>query len=144
MALDQERDKIQAWLEAFHRGSASLDAESWCGEFMTEDIELQYANNPVLKGAEVRAMFEQVFPQLDLMEHEILYFDFVAPRIYQATRIRYRVKGDLPSQDIIIPAFGTFYMREDHDGSLKCYRAETFLDPSPVFARMAEKSAQQP
>lgn len=111
---------------------------------MTEDIELQYANNPVLKGAEVRAMFEQVFPQLDLMEHEILYFDFVAPRIYQATRIRYRVKGDLPSQDISIPGFGAFYMREGHDGSFKCYRAEVYLDPSPVFARMAEKSAEQP
>lgn len=110
---------------------------------MTDDIELQYANNPVLKGADVQAMFGQVFPQLDLMEHEIVYFDFVEPRIYQAARIRYRVKGDDASQDISIPGFGTFFMREAADGSLKCYRAEVYLDPSPVFARIAQKSAEQ-
>ncbi|EXJ79469.1 hypothetical protein A1O3_08971, partial [Capronia epimyces CBS 606.96] len=125
----------------FHRSSASLDAAAWCGEFMTDDIELQYANNPVVKGADVRTMFEQVFPQLDLMEHEIIYFDFVAPRIYQAARIRYRIKGDDATQDIDIPGFGTFFVREGADGTLKCYRSEVYLDPSPVFARIAQKSA---
>jgi hypothetical protein len=108
---------------------------------MTEDVELQYANNPVLKGPDVQAMFEQVFPQLDMMEHDILYFDFVEPRIYQATRIRYRVKGDDAAHDIDIPGFGTFFVRDSADGFLKCYRAEIFLDPSPLFARLAEKSA---
>ncbi|KAJ9603733.1 hypothetical protein H2200_011919 [Cladophialophora chaetospira] len=137
---DQSRDKIQAWLEDFHRGSASLDAEKWCTTFMTSDIELQYANNPVLKGPAVKAMFAQVFQQLDLMEHKIEYFDFVAPRIYQAARIRYRVKGDDAADDIEIPGFATFFVRNESDGSLKCYRAETFLDPSRVFARIAEKA----
>ncbi|EXJ94915.1 hypothetical protein A1O1_00033 [Capronia coronata CBS 617.96] len=140
---DQQRAKIQAWLEAFHRGSATLDAALWCGEFMTDDIELQYANNPVLKGADVRDMFSQYLPLLDLMEHEILYFDLVAPRIYQAARIRYRVKGDDAAQDIIIPGFATLFMRETADGSLKTYRAEIYLDPSPIYARMAQKSAGQ-
>lgn len=110
---------------------------------MTDDIELQYANNPVLKGPEVKAMFTSVFQQLSLMEHKILYFDFVPPRIYQAAQIRYRVVGDPNdgSQDIEIPGFATFFVREGSDGRLKCYRAETFLDPSQVFARIAQKTA---
>jgi len=118
-----------------------LDAAKWCGDFMTEDVELQYANNPVIKGEEVRAMFSQAFSQLDLMKHEVVHFDYVAPKIYQAARIRYRVKGDTPDQNIDIPGFGVFYLREDADGSLKCYRSEVYLDPTPVFARIAEKTA---
>ncbi|KIX99031.1 uncharacterized protein Z520_05492 [Fonsecaea multimorphosa CBS 102226] len=139
----KSRDQIQTWLEGFHRGSAELDAEKWCSTFMTDDIELQYANNPVLKGAEVRAMFASVFRQLSLMKHKVVYFDFVPPRIYQAARIRYRVVGDPAdgSQDIEIPGFATFFVREGEDGELKCYRAETFLDPSQVFARIAQKTA---
>lgn len=107
---------------------------------MADDIELQYANNPVVKGPDVKAMFAQVFQQLDLMEHNIVYFDFVAPRIYQAARIRYRVKGDDETGDIDIPGFATFFVREESDGLLKCYRAETFLDPTQVFARIAQKA----
>lgn len=160
-----ERATIQSWLEnvspqkedpnfrryliagcgltfiQFHRASAELNAEKWCSDSMTEDIELQYANNPVLKGAKVKAMFSQVFQQLDEMEHKIEYFDYVAPRIYQAARIRYRVKGDDASQDIEIPGFAAIFVRNEPDGSLKCYRAEIFLDPSQVFARIAQKSA---
>ncbi|KIW10995.1 hypothetical protein PV08_10294 [Exophiala spinifera] len=138
-----ERATIQSWLEGFHRASAELNAEKWCTNFMTDDVELQYANNPVLKGEKVRDMFSRVFQQLDLMEHEIVYFDYVAPRIYQAARIRYRVKGDDACQDIEIPGFATFFVRKEPDGLLKCYRAETFLDPSQVFARIAQKSAEE-
>ena len=107
---------------------------------MTDDTELQYANNPVMKGKEVRDMFTQVFQQLDLMEHEVVYFDYVPPRIYQAARIRYRVKGDGPEQEIVVQGFGTFYLRENEQKLLKCYRAEVYLDPSQLFARVAEKA----
>lgn len=66
--------------------------------------------------------------------------DYVPPRIYQAATIRYVVKGDDPAKDVIrIPGFATFSVTLGDDGSLRCYRAETFLDPSPVFQRMAEK-----
>lgn len=108
---------------------------------MTDDTELQYANNPIIKGQEVRDMFAQVFQQLDLMEHEVVYFDYVAPRIYQAARIRYRVKGDGPEQEIVVRGFATFYLREDENRDLKCYRAEVYIDPSQVFARIAEKAS---
>lgn len=108
---------------------------------MTDDIEMQYANNPVIKGSEVRQMFTTVLGQLDQMAHEIRYFDYVAPRIYQAATIRYRVKGDSQDDEITIPGFAVFNVREE-DGRVKCYRAETFLDPSAVFQRIAEKSSQ--
>ncbi|KAI1621115.1 hypothetical protein EDD37DRAFT_653413 [Exophiala viscosa] len=137
---DLSRAQIQEWLEGYHRSSATLDATKWCSEYMTDDTELQYANNPVTKGQEVRDMFAQVFLQLDLMEHEIVYFDYVAPRIYQAARIRYRVKGDMSEQEIVIQGFATFYLQEDEDKVLKCSRAEVYLDPSPLFARIAEKA----
>lgn len=66
--------------------------------------------------------------------------DYVPPRIYQAATIRYLVKGDDSAKDVIqIPGFATFFVKPGGDGSLRCYRAETFLDPSPVFQRMAEK-----
>ncbi|KAJ5551970.1 hypothetical protein N7461_006668 [Penicillium sp. DV-2018c] len=110
---------------------------------MTDDVELQYANNAVMKGSEVRQMFRTVFAQLDMMTHEIRYFDYVPPRIYQAVTIRYLVKGDSPDTDeIAIPGFAVFSVRKDDDGHVKCYRAETFLDPTAVFQRIAEKSSQ--
>lgn len=64
----------------------------------------------------------------------------MSPRIYQAAKIQYLVKGDDAQKDIIeIPAFATFYVKYTEDGNLRCYRAETFLDPSAVFERIAEK-----
>ena len=105
---------------------------------MTEDYELQYSNNPIIYGDDARKMFEEVFQSMDLLEHHIQYFDYVPPRIYQAVRVQYRIKGYPPSQDIEVPGFVTFYVREENDGALKCYRGETFLDPSEVFARIAE------
>jgi hypothetical protein len=109
---------------------------------MTDDVEIQYSNNPVIKGNEVRQMFKIVLGQLDMMTHEICYFDYVAPRIYQAATIRYLVKGDSPDTDeITIPGFAVFCVRRDDAGCVKCYRAETFLDPSAVFQRIAEKSS---
>ncbi|KAJ5674554.1 uncharacterized protein N7477_004488 [Penicillium maclennaniae] len=120
-----DNSAVLEWLEAFHRASASLDADRWLDEFMTEDVEMQYANNAVIKGSEIR------------------YFDYVAPRIYQAATIRYLVKGDNPVTDeITIPGFAVFSVRKDDDGRVKCYRAETFLEPSAVFQRIAEKSSQ--
>ncbi|KAJ5917150.1 hypothetical protein N7466_010704 [Penicillium verhagenii] len=95
---------------------------------MTDDVEMQYANNPVIKGSEVRQMFKTVLGQLDMMTHEIRYFDFVAPRIYQAATIRYLVKGGNKDIDeITIPGFAVFAVRRDDTGRLKVYRAETFL-----------------
>lgn len=108
---------------------------------MTDDVEMQYANNPAIKGSEVRQMFKTVLGQLDMMVHDIRYFDYVAPRIYQAATIRYLVKGDsLDTDEITIPGFAVFSVRKDDAGHVKCYRAETFLEPSAVFQRIAEKS----
>ncbi|KAJ5301746.1 hypothetical protein PENANT_c002G11815 [Penicillium antarcticum] len=138
-----DNDAVLKWLEAFHRASASLDADKWLDEFMTDDVELQYGNSPVTKGSEVRQMFKTVLGQLDMMTHEVRYFDYVAPRIYQAATIRYLVKGDsLNTDEITIPGFATFYIRQDDNGLVKCYRAETFLDPSAVFQRIAERSSK--
>lgn len=110
---------------------------------MTDDVELQYANNPVVKGGEVRKMFKDTFAKLDMMTHEVRYFDYVAPRIYQVATIRYLVKGDNPRTDeITIPGIAVFYMRKDDAGGVKCYRAETYLDPSEVFQRIADKEAR--
>ncbi|CAH0054778.1 unnamed protein product [Clonostachys solani] len=124
----------------FHSGSKSLDADYWLDNFFTENASLQYANNPVISGQSVRQMFKEVFKKLDLMTHEVLYFDFVGDRIYQSAKIRYLVKGDNPDRDVIeIPGFAVFNVEHDEDGKLRCYKAETFLDPSPVFQRIAEK-----
>lgn len=112
---------------------------------MTEDIELKFGNMPVLKGPDVRKMFTETFQRLDMMEHYIEYFDFVPPKIYQAARIRYRVKGDDVSgkDDIEIPGFAVFFVREDASGSgmLECYRMETYLDPSPLMKRIEDVNA---
>ncbi|KAJ5491874.1 hypothetical protein LT330_009130 [Penicillium expansum] len=134
---------VLEWLQAFHRASATLNTDHWLDEFMTEDVEMQYANNPVIKGSDVRQMFKTVLGKLDMMIHDIRYFDYVAPRIYQAATIRYLVKGDnLNTDEITIPGFAVFSVRKDDAGRVKCYRAETFLEPSAVFQRIAEKSSQ--
>ncbi|RSL74763.1 hypothetical protein CEP53_000078 [Fusarium sp. AF-6] len=132
------RGEIETWLLEYHRGSMSLDADSWLDNFYTEDISLQYANLPILTGVSVRQMFKESFAKLDMMTHDIVYFGI--PRIYQAAAIRYLVKGDDPEKDVIeIPGFATFFVRKGEDGKIRCYKAEIFLDPLPVFQRIAEK-----
>jgi hypothetical protein len=111
---------------------------------MTPDIELQFANNPVLRGrGNVSSMFDSVFSKLDSMTHEVNYYDYVAPRIYQSARIRYLAKGDDPeTQFIEIPGFAVFWVKVDGEGKIKCYRAETYLDPSTLFQRIQDKELQ--
>ncbi|KIW90028.1 uncharacterized protein Z519_09458 [Cladophialophora bantiana CBS 173.52] len=150
---DLERAEIQKWLEDFHAASATLSASHWCNNFFAPSIILQFGNGPPVQGLEaLRDMFfAPQLSRLDLMEHYIEYFDYVPPRIYQAARIKYRVKGDDPSgkDDVEIPGFATLYVREDGDGDvasgdggnkgrLICYRMETFLDTRPLEKRMQE------
>jgi hypothetical protein len=55
---------------------------------------------------DLHQMFKTVLGQLDMMTHEICYFDYVTPRIYQAATIRYFVKGaSLDTDEITIPGF---------------------------------------
>lgn len=111
---------------------------------MTDDVELQYANNPILKAHEVRQMFKDIFTKLDKMEHHIRYFDYVAPRIYQSATIRYVVKGDDAEKDeIVIPGFAVFFVRKGEDSKIKCNRAEIYLDPSLVLQQIEGKSHLQ-
>ncbi|KAF4959254.1 hypothetical protein FSARC_10770 [Fusarium sarcochroum] len=139
-STQDDRKTIEAWLLAFHDASKSLDADAWLDNFFTDNAALQYGNSPVISGLAVRLMFKNVFSKLDMMTHDVEYFDYVPPRIYQAATIRYLVKGDDPEKDVIqIPGFATFFVRKGDDGEIRCYRAETFLDPSPVFQRMVEK-----
>ncbi|KAK5046683.1 hypothetical protein LTR84_007444 [Exophiala bonariae] len=138
MVLD--RQEASKWLEDLHASSATLDADRWLDEFFTEDVSLQYSNNPVIQGPSVRAMFKTVFAKLDVMTHEVLYFDVVGSKIYQAAKIRYVVKGDDPERDVIeIPGFAVFFLRERHEERPKLYRAETYLNPTEIFSRITEK-----
>lgn len=107
---------------------------------MAPNTELQYANNPVVKGEEARSMFSQLFQELELCDHTLRYLDYVPPRIYQAVTVRYRVKGCPPSEDIQVQGLVTFYVNEDGDGKLKAYRSESFVDSSQLFAKLAEKN----
>ena len=117
-----------------------MDVDSgWWEALLTDDTELRYGNNPVVTGKSARDMFDQIFKQLDEIEHTIQYWDYVPPRIYQAVMVRYRVKGDEASQDITLPGLVTFFVKENKKGALECYRTESFIDPAPVFSRMAEK-----
>lgn len=118
-----------------------MDAKSWWADLFTADTQLRYANNPEIRGDAARDMFDQTFQELDLCDHRLEYFDYCPPRIYQALKVKYRIKGDSPSQDIELPGFVTLFVEEDQHGDLKCYRTETFLDPTPVFGRIAEKKA---
>lgn len=45
----------------------------------------------MINGSKVRQMFKIDLGQLDMMTHEIRYFDYVAPLIYQAATIRYLI-----------------------------------------------------
>ena len=105
---------------------------------MTHDVELLFANEPTIRGADVRAKFAAQFVRLEKMQHDIVYFDYVAPKIYQKARIHYRVKGDDKlAKDVSVPGFAVFYVRKESDGRFLCYRAEIFLDLSELRQRMA-------
>jgi hypothetical protein len=107
---------------------------------MTDDVEIQYGNFPMSRGPAVRDLFENLFSKLDMLGHDIRYFDYVAPRIYHAATARYLVKGDSLETDVItLSGFAVFSLRKDGTGRPRCYRAEIFVDPSAVFQRIAEK-----
>lgn len=66
--------------------------------------------------------------------------DVVDSKIYQAATIRYLVKGDNPERDVIeIPGFAVFFLRHKDGERPKLSRAETYLNPTEVFGRIAEK-----
>lgn len=66
--------------------------------------------------------------------------DVIGSRIYLSASIRYLVKGDDLDEDIItIPGFAVFYTRVIDDRQVRCYKAETFLDPSPVFQSIVKR-----
>lgn len=135
------REAIESWLLDFHKSTATLDAKHSVENFFTPDIELQYANNPIITGREsAQAFFDTAFKAMDSMTHDIVYFDFVAPdKLYQAVTIRYVVKGDTAEKDMIsIPAMMTSWLREDK-GRLMMKRSEIYLDASQLFGRMAAK-----
>lgn len=135
------REALQAWLLSFHEATATLDTQQVGDKFFTDDAVCQYANNPEASGKEnVLAFFNAAFNGLDLMTHDIVYFDFVAPnKLYQAATIRYLVKGDNPDRDMFtVPAMMTAWL-EEQDGRLKIRRNEIYLDASALFARMHEK-----
>lgn len=140
--------QVSGWLHRFHAASATLNAKSWVQNFMTEDVSFQYANQPIVQGREnVEAWFVPVLAALDEMTHFVEYFDWVANKgtIYQAAKIRYVVKGDdRQEQAIEIRGFAVFSLRPVNAGDgngeeLKCWRAETYLDPTEVFNRITEK-----
>ncbi|GAM91307.1 hypothetical protein ANO11243_093560 [Dothideomycetidae sp. 11243] len=133
-------DEAQKWLQAFHTASATLNAHEWLETFTTPDVVFQYANNAPLSGREATtAMLHGVLSCLEKMTHEVLYFDYVPPRLYQAAMIEYVVKGDdTATQTIRIPGFAVFWLVEE-GGVVKCSRAETFLDPGEVLGRIREK-----
>lgn len=136
------REALQKWLLNFHATSKSLDAQAFSMLFTT-NAEVQYANNPVTKGREaIQQGFDTAFKHLDLMTHDIVYFDFVSgpePKLYQAADIRYVVKGDDLEKDVIrIPGLLSGWL-DTEDGMLKLKRCEIYLDASQLFGRMAEK-----
>lgn len=70
----------------------------------------------------------------------MVFPDVVESKIYQAATIRYLVKGDDPERDVIqIPGFAVFFLRQTDGERPKLFRAETYLNPTEVFARIAEK-----
>ena len=131
-------------LTQFHAASATLSATQWCNNFFTEDITLQFGNFPPVSGlSSIRDdFFAPQLARLDLMEHYIEYFDVAGPRIYQSTRIRYRVKGDSTGgeKDVELPGFLVADIRREGGvaGKLLCYNMEVYVDTRPLEARMAE------
>lgn len=135
------RKALEEWLLDFHKSSATLDAKLCADKFFTRDVEMCYANNPPVNGkASVEAFFDKAFKALDLMHHDINYFDFVGPdKLYQGATIKYLVKGDDPDKDlIVIPAIQVAWLKEE-EGKLKMWRSEIYLDACQVFAKMSEK-----
>lgn len=135
------RQALEGWLLSFHESTARLDAQSTIEEFFAEEVELYYANNPPAKGKKTaEGFFDAAFKALDLMHHDIEYFDFVAPnRLYQVATIKYVVKGDDPDRNMFtIPAMMSVILVEE-DSKLKMKRNEIYLDATAVFGRMHEK-----
>ncbi|KAF2665803.1 hypothetical protein BT63DRAFT_428750 [Microthyrium microscopicum] len=133
--------EAEAWLQGFYDMADKLEAVPWFEQYSTEDTEIQYANLPLMTGKDALNMYIKVFGNLDRLAHSVKHFDVVGDRILHAVTVRYVVKGDDPDKDVIeIGAFSECHLRRDEvDGKVKCARADIYVDPSPVFQRVAAK-----
>ncbi|KAF4450302.1 hypothetical protein F53441_6585 [Fusarium austroafricanum] len=138
--LELTKEEAAAWLVENNIYSAKMDVDAWLNKFYTEEATIQYANNPPVTVSDAREMFKGIWAKFDGLEHDIIHVDYASPCIYHRCDVRYLVKGDDPAkQEIKVPALATMLMKRDDDESLKSYKMEVFIDPSPVFARIAEK-----
>ncbi|EON98388.1 putative ntf2-like protein [Phaeoacremonium minimum UCRPA7] len=121
----------------FHEVSDSLDPAR-LPEVYAKDGILQYANVPPVQGLDnLKGFFGPIFEKLELMRHDISYFDLVGDKIYQACTITYRAKNDPQKEEIVVPALGVFHILPAGDDAGKMKKAEVYIDPSPLMAAIA-------
>jgi len=125
-------------------------------ESYTKDTELRFANNEPVVGLDaIVQFFENIFPLLASMKHDIIDFgislslcltltkqtykikDVAGNKIYLTCTITYVVKGDLKKEKFVIPTLGVYCLEES--GELK--RFEVYIDIGPVMARVGEVHA---
>lgn len=159
----QSYSNVKSFINSFHAGADRLDAKPFAKNFFTEDVEMQYANGPLIKGRDnLEKAFAQSFATLELMKHRFMYLDVVPHghnliddngnsidetddqvSIYHGARIKYIVKGDDEGMAVTVPAFmsGVLAREEEEDGErkLKFRRVEIYLDISQVIKRASEK-----
>ncbi|KAF8637201.1 hypothetical protein AX16_010860 [Volvariella volvacea WC 439] len=145
--------KARAWLievyaQIFHKAGDGLNAQHWLTSFWSHDAELQFANNPVLKGhAAIQAVFDGAFASLSLMKHEILDIALSGTKIYQPANITYQIKNDPTQQLITIPGLAVFHKYIEPNSTTppthwepetKISRLDVYLDNTPVMERVKE------
>lgn len=130
---DQTAISLQ-WLLDFHTTGDSLNAKMWVTRFYTEDCELYFSGQPVVKGHDaIIALFEQQFALLESMQHEIHHFDVLPDRIYQEASISYIVKGDPEKRTVKLLGLAVFGKALGED-KMRFFRV--YLDPTPLRERI--------
>ncbi|CAE6490208.1 unnamed protein product [Rhizoctonia solani] len=129
---DQIKAEI-AWLNEFMQAGDSLDWSRW-EKGWEEDAFLQYGNSPRLQGkAAIANYFKEQLGMLEYMHHDLFRFTFDLPLglVYQASNVKFKIKGDPKGRTIQLPALGVLHKRVGEKVLSGC---EVYVDKGPLAA----------
>ncbi|KAL0941329.1 uncharacterized protein CTRU02_204092 [Colletotrichum truncatum] len=136
-------EEVEVWLLNNFTTFDALEV-ALLGNIFANDGELQFANNPVIRGLDtIKENFVHSYAALAYMKHVPRSFDKVENRIWLTTQISYRIKGDPQNVEITIPASALATLVTEGDEAGKMAKFQVFLDNKPILDRIEAVAALQ-
>ncbi|KAF2219177.1 hypothetical protein BDZ85DRAFT_322542 [Elsinoe ampelina] len=136
--MSDVQDKVGAWLIKFFEADDSLDI-SKLEKYIDSDVIQTVGNGAVSKGKEqVIKGFQSSFATLDILKHDIEFWDVAGNRVWTRLNVTHVLKADPEKQRRVVRAHAVFTIEEDPTTEYRIREMYICVDLSPVTQRFAE------